>query len=182
MRIVILILLIIVVISLFYLSYDQSKKEGFNPPVSQSDTLAQLTNLLTQLSGNLDSSGNNPNSTSEQQSVNRELVPQLNNLNASLQILINQNKLNTPLDQDSTSSVSSSVNSRVLNDAKIQQIRQDDVINELQKRLNNLQTIYNSYLQKKTETSNNYAKIPVTSSCIVAEANGDFTTTPQPTS
>jgi hypothetical protein len=166
------------VISLFYLSYDQSKKEGFNPQASQSDTLGQLTNLLTQLSGNLDSSGNNPNMTAEQQSVNRELVPQLNNLNASLQVLINQNKLNTPLEQ----APPSSVNLSVLNDAKIQQIRQDELINELKSRLNNLQTIYNSYLQKKTETSNNYNKIPVTSSCIVSEANGDFTATPQPTS
>lgn len=176
MRVVILILLIIVVISLFYLSYAQSKKEGFNPEASQPNTLAQLTNLLTQLSGNLDSSGNNPNVTPEQQSSNRELVQQLNNLNASLQVLINQNKLNTPLEQ----APPSSANLSALNESKIQQIKQDDVINELQKRLNNLQTIYNSYLQKKTETSNNYTKIPVTSSCIVAEANGDFTTTPQP--
>ncbi len=165
MRIVIiLILLIIVLMSLFYLG-NQQKKEGFALASNSPDSLEQLTTLLQQISSNI-------NSTSEQQGANQELLTQLNNLNSSLQVLINQNKLNAPT-EDNSSLPLPDVN--VLNDAKIQQMKQDDSINELQRRLANLQKIYNSYLQKKTEETIKYDKIPVYSSCIVSEADGRYT-------
>lgn len=172
MRIVVLILLIMVLISLFYLSYDQSKKEGFYTTQSSTDTVSQLSTLLEQISGNINSlSVSSPTMTPEQKTMNEDLIAQLNNLNASLQVLISQNRLNTPLDPVSPSEL----NVDVLNDAKIQQMKQDDSITELKRRLANLQTIYNSYLQKQSESSINYDKIPVYSSCIVSEADGRYT-------
>ena len=170
MRIVILILLIIVLMSLFYLGYNPQKQEGFTP--NSSDSLSQLTTLLQQMSGNITSlTGSSSNMTPEQQSMNTELVSQLNNLNSSLQILINQNKLNAPLELGSTTNP----DINVLNEAKIQQMKQDDSINELKRRLANLQKIYSAYLQKKSESTIKYDKIPVYSSCIVSEADGRYT-------
>jgi hypothetical protein len=170
-KVIILILLIIVLITLFYLAYTQQPiKEGFN--VNSPDALAQLTTLLQQMSGSVDSlAGSNSNVTPEQQSTKEELINQLNNLNASLQILINQNKLNTAAEPSST--YSPEIN--LLNDARIQQIKQDDSINELKRRLSNLQKIYTAYLQKQSESSVKYDKIPVYSSCIVSEADGRYT-------
>jgi hypothetical protein len=149
--------------SLFYLSYQQ-KIEGFYEPPNTSDALLELTSLLQKMSSN------NP-LTPEQEITNQELVSQLNNLNASLQVLINQNKLNTPTDYE----LKDVPDVNVLNDAAVQQMKQDDSINELKTRLANLQKIYNSYLQKKTEATIKYDKIPVYSSCIVSEADGRYT-------
>jgi hypothetical protein len=172
MRIVVLILLIIVLILLFYLSHDQSKKEGFYTTTSSTDAVSQLATLLHQISGNINSlTSNDSDMTPEQKTMNEDLISQLNNLNASLQVLIGQNRLNTPLDPVSTEEL----NVDVLNDAKIQQMKQSDSISELKRRLANLQTIYNSYLQKQSEASINYDKIPVYSSCIVSEADGRYT-------
>jgi hypothetical protein len=155
--------------SFFYLGYSQ-KKEDFT--VNSQDAVSQLTTLLQQMSSNMAASNASGSAmTPEQQSMNQELVTQLNNLNASLQILINQNRLITP--PDSESPLPPDIN--ILNDAKIQQMKQDDSINALKSRLANLQKIYNTYLQKKTESSIKYDKIPVYSSCIVSEADGRYT-------
>jgi hypothetical protein len=174
---IILSLVILILIGLFYLTYNQqinnkSIKEGFvvNGP---DDPLTQLSTLLQQMSGNISSltTGTGTAISPEQQSSNEALMSQLSNLNSSLQILINQNKLNTPVQPNSTASP----DINVLNDAKVQQMRQDDTINELKRRLANLQKIYSSYLQKQAEITVKYDKIPVYSSCVISEADGRYT-------
>jgi hypothetical protein len=62
-----------------------------------------------------------------------------------------------------------------INDVKATQLIQDNYINELKSRLSKLQQVYSGYLQKKTEQTVKYDKIPVYSSCMVSEANGQYT-------
>jgi type I site-specific restriction-modification system R (restriction) subunit len=169
-KIIILILLVVVLITLFYVGYTQPKKEGF--VVSSPNAVTQLTTLLQQMSSNVNSLTSEGSSmTPEQQSMKEELINQLNNLNSSLEILINMNQLNTSAEPNST--YAPDIN--LLNDARVQQMKQDDSINELKRRLANLQKIYTSYLQKQSEATIKYDKIPVYSSCIVSEADGRYT-------
>jgi hypothetical protein len=62
-----------------------------------------------------------------------------------------------------------------ISDMRATQIIQDSYISELQDRLSKLNTIYQNYLQKRTTESVKYDKIPVYSSCVVSEANGQYT-------
>ena len=62
-----------------------------------------------------------------------------------------------------------------ISDMRATQIIQDSYISELQDRLSKLNTIYQNYLQKKTTETVKYDKIPVYSSCVVSEANGQYT-------
>lgn len=158
----IIILVVLVLISLFYLGYDQPK-EGFVTS-DQTTFLNQVNNLSALLQKN-----SNPTGATE-----TELEKQIKILNERLMALIALNNLNTG--SGSTIQDDGSLPEiNAINDAQLQQLKQDTTINELKRRLANLQKVYASYLQKQSETTVKYDKIPVYSSCIVSEADGRYT-------
>ena len=120
----------------------------------------------TQLQGNL---------TAEQTQINNSLLKEINDLNMSMKLLIEKQSSVAPtLLQSKPVPVS---NENQIDDIRVLQIEQDNYIDKLKNRLENLQKIYASYLQKKMQQKQTikYDKIPVYSSCIVAEADGKYT-------
>ncbi len=158
----IIILVVLVLVSLFYLGYNQPKKEGFT-----NNDLTDFANLLKDML-------NNPMPTGSDTGANPELQNQIKTLNERLLALIALGGVNaeSPVPQTEDTPLPE-INA--LNDAQLLQLKQDATINELKRRLANLQKIYSSYLQKQSETAVRYDKIPVYSSCIVSEADGRYT-------
>ena len=119
----------------------------------------------SQLQGNL---------TPEQTQINNALLKEINELNTSIKLLIEKQSSSPTLLQ---SKPATSSNENPIDDIRVLQIEQDNYIEKLKNRLENLQKIYASYLQKKMQQKQTmkYDKIPVYSSCIVAEADGKYT-------
>ena len=120
----------------------------------------------TQVEGNL---------TPEQTQTNNALLKEINELNTSLKLLIEKQSSSPPTILENKSIPVSNENQ--IDDIRVLQKEQDNYIEKLKNRLENLQKIYASYLQKKTQQkqTTKYDKIPVYSSCIVAEADGKYT-------
>jgi hypothetical protein len=157
----IIILVVLVLVSLFYLGYNQPKKEGFT-----NNDLTDFANLLKDML-------NNPMPTGSDTGANSELQNQIKTLNERLLALIALGGVNAQSEPSTEDAPLPEINA--LNDAQLLQLKQDATINELKRRLANLQKIYSSYLQKQSETAVRYDKIPVYSSCIVSEADGRYT-------
>lgn len=132
--------------------------------------LTNISNFLQSASTDI-SSQSQANLTPEQAKTNQELMNQLNSLNSSIKILIDKQNTNNAL------SITQSTDLNQVDDLQATQKIQDAYIDKLESKLSNLQKIYAGYLQKKTQQiqTAKYDKIPVYSSCIVAEANGQYT-------
>ena len=171
-------LVIIIVILILLLTYyfsnefrmNKNSKETFTSITTNDETLNKFLNVLQNAQSNI-SSQPQTNLTPEQSQSNQYLIDQLNSLNSSIKLLIDKQNTNGTLP------VSPNDNLNQLDDLQATQKNQDSYILQLQSRLDNLQKIYASYLQKKTQQiqTTKYDKIPVYSSCIVAEANGQYT-------
>ena len=137
---------------------------------TQDSTLTNISNFLQNAGANI-SSQSQANLTPEQAQSNQDLMNQLNSLNSSIKILIDKQNTNPAL------SITQSTDLNQVDDLQATQKIQDSYIDKLQSKLSNLQKIYAGYLQKKTQQIQTvkYDKIPVYSSCIVAEANGQYT-------
>jgi len=160
-----LFIVLFILIVLFCLAYNQ---EGF---VSTNDnTIKQIASFLQSTSTGV--SPPNQSSTPEQQKDYKSILDEITKLNSSLQVIIQQN--NT-LASAQSSQIAPATDLEQINDVKATQLIQDNYINELKSRLSKLQQVYSGYLQKKTEQTVKYDKIPVYSSCMVSEANGQYT-------
>jgi len=161
-------IILFILVILFCLAYNQ---EGFG--ISDDNTVQNITKFLGLASSNL----NGPPTTSEEQKDYKAILDQISTLNSNLKVIIEQNNQNTQM-QWSTAIPANDLEQ--VSDIRASQIIQDSYINELQGRLAKLNTIYQNYLQKKTAETVKYDKIPVYSSCVVSEANGQYTM-PSPT-
>lgn len=160
----IVILIISILVLLFYFAYFY-KQEAFTTP--QDDTASAIQSLVDTLTAQLQSQ----NSTGTQSESVRSLLTQIGELNTRVQALINLNRDTTLVG----STQPSIPQSNPMNDTVSVLLSQDNKIAQLQTRLAQLQQVYSSYLQKKTLQESTYDKIPVYSSCIVSEANGQYT-------
>ncbi len=161
-------IVLFILVILFCLAYNQ---EGF--AISDDKTVQNIASFLGLATGNI----NSPPNTPEEQKDYKAILSEIQTLNSNLQLMIQQNAQNNkiqsgdPIPADNLEQVS---------DIRATQIIQDSYINDLQNRLTNLNQIYQTYLQKKNSESIKYDKIPVYSSCVVSEANGQYTM-PTPT-
>jgi hypothetical protein len=165
--------IIVILILLFYFAYVY-KYEGFETTPSTMNSLQQLVQSLLSQQGTL---------TSSQQTNVNDLINQIAALNASFQTIIEQNNVLSKNAGSSSGSGSSSEASSIeasnpMNDTVSTLLTQDNRIKQLQSRLSQLQQVYGSYLQKKTNETVKYDKIPVYSSCII-EADSSYTVSPQ---
>lgn len=165
-----LFIVLFILVILFCLAYNQ---EGF--AISDDDTVQNITKFLGLASSNL----KGPASTTEEQKDYKAILQEINTLNSNLKVMIQQNNQNT---QMQASAAIPANDLEQVSDMRATQIIQDSYINELQDRLSKLDTIYQNYLQKRTNDSIKYDKIPVYSSCIISEANGQYTIPPLPSS
>jgi len=169
-----ILIIIVILIFILLLTYYFNNRFGMNINSKETfittpdQTLLNISNFLQNAEANINSQSQT-NLTPEQTQTNQELINQLNSLNSSIKLLID--KQNTVL----PASLPDNLNQ--LDDLQATQKNQDAYILQLEARLNNLQEIYKAYLQKKTKNIQNtkYDKIPVYSSCTVAEANGQYT-------
>ena len=115
------------------------------------------------------------NLTPEQKQTNNAILEEINNLNTIMKQLLEKQSSVAPTVSESKSATLS--NENPIDDIRVLQREQDNYIKNLENRLENLQKIYASYLQKKMQQKQTmkYDKIPVYSSCIVAEADGKYT-------
>ena len=171
-----ILIIIVILIFILLLTYYFNNRFGMNINSKETfittpdQTLLNISNFLQNAEANINSQSQT-NLTPEQTQTNQELINQLNSLNSSIKLLIDKQNTNGTLP------VSPNDNLNQLDDLQATQKNQDSYILQLQSRLDNLQKIYASYLQKKTQQiqTTKYDKIPVYSSCIVAEANGQYT-------
>ena len=169
-----LVIIIVILILILLLTYYFNNKFGMNKNsketfiTTQDQTLISISNFLQNAEADIISQSS-PNLTPQQSQSNQDLIDQLNSLNSSIKILIDKQNTILPVSQPD--------NLNQLDDLQATQQNQDAYILQLQSRLDNLQKIYALYLQKKTQQIQTvkYDKIPVYSSCIVAEANGQYT-------
>jgi uncharacterized protein involved in exopolysaccharide biosynthesis len=153
---------------LFYFAYFY-KHEAFD-----NNTSAEIQAIVDTLTSELKSQ----NSTGAQSESVRNLLTKLDDLNTRVQALINLNRDSSTVALSQANTQTSSSNP--MNDTVSTLLSQDNKIAQLQNRLAQLQQIYSSYLQRRTTQEETYDKIPVYSSCIVSEANGQYTTTTPP--
>jgi len=169
-----IVIIIVILILILLLTYYFNNRFGMNMNsretfiTTQDQTLNNISNFLQNAETNINSQSQT-NLTPEQIKSNQNLIEQLNSLNSSIRLLIDKQNTVLPV------SLPSDLNQ--LDDLQATQKNQDAYILQLQSRLDNLQKIYAGYLQKKTQQIQTikYDKIPVYSSCIVAEANGQYT-------
>jgi hypothetical protein len=155
---------------LFYFGYFY-KYEAFDPPPVDRETTSELQAIVDTLTSELKTQ----NSTGAQAQSVRDLLTKLDDLNTRVQALINLNRDSSTIAASQANNQTSSSNP--MNDTVSTLLSQDNKIAQLQNRLAQLQQIYSSYLQRRTTQEETYDKIPVYSSCIVSEANGQYTTT-----
>jgi parvulin-like peptidyl-prolyl isomerase len=156
-------IVLFILVILFCLAYNQ---EGF--AISDDRTVQNIASFLGLASGNI----NSPPNTPEEEKDYKAILAEIKTLNTNLQLVIQQNAQNNQLQ----SSVPIQANNlEQVSDIRATQIIQDSYINDLQTRLDNLNQVYQNYLQKKNSESIKYDKIPVYSSCIISEANGQYT-------
>ena len=176
-NLVIIILILILLLTYYFnnkFGMNINSKETFATIQTQDQTLNKFLNVLQNVETNI-SSQSSANLTPDQLQTNQDLMNQLNSLNSSIKLLIDKQNTVSPVSQyDNLNNLN---NLNQLDDLQATQLNQDAYILQLQSRLDNLQKIYSSYLQKKTQQIQTvkYDKIPVYSSCIVAEANGQYT-------
>jgi hypothetical protein len=173
----IIFLMIIFLVLVFWFMYINKKtNEKFVNTPNLIDTNDLTVKRINEFAQKIQSSQLQGNLTSDQTQLNNALLKEINDLNMSMKLLIEK--------QSSVASVSSTQNRPIpvsnenpIDDIRVLQIEQDNYIEKLKNRLENLQKIYASYLQKKMQQKQTikYDKIPVYSSCIVAEADGKYT-------
>jgi hypothetical protein len=156
-------IVLFILVILFCLAYNQ---EGF--AISDDNTVQNITKFLGLASSNL----TGPARTTEEQKDYKAILDQINILNSNLKVMIQQNNQTNQM-QASAAIPANDLDQ--ISDMRATQIIQDSYISELQDRLSKLNTIYQNYLQKRTTESVKYDKIPVYSSCVVSEANGQYT-------
>ena len=171
----IIILTICTLTFLFYFGYFY-KSEPFIAPETNDQTINSLVAFSNALASQIPSQSGD----AEQSPITQDLVNQVTSLNNRIQSLVNLNRDAVSVSQITQSpSIISSTNP--MNDTVSTLLSQDNKIHQLQSRLKQLQQLYASYLQKKTNQTEKYDKIPVYSSCIVSEADGQYTITMPPT-
>jgi hypothetical protein len=171
LRFVIFLVVIFLVIILGIMYGNKKTDETFKNIETDDLTVKNINEFAqkiqsSQLQGNL---------TPVQIETNNALFKEINDLNISLKLLLEKQSSSAPTLLQSKSVTSSNENQ--IDDIRVLQREQDNYIEKLQNRLENLQKIYASYLQKKNQQKQTmkYDKIPVYSSCIVAEADGKYT-------
>lgn len=177
----ILIIIIILILILLLTYYFNNRFEMNIPSKETFEDKALIKNpdqtLLANISSFLQTAGANigsqsqANLTPEQAQSNQDLMNQLTSLNSSIKLLIDKQSSNNAL------SITQSTDLNQIDDLQATQKIQDVYIDKLQSKLSNLEQIYAGYLQKQKQQiqTAKYDKIPVYSSCIVAEANGQYT-------
>jgi len=169
------------------LAYHQ---EGFAPDenlpsislessITQNDTILGLDKTLKKISDfthNLRNTDREKVTPEEIDSISDRLSKEINGVNSRLSLLIS--KINQKENSNQSKDVvQSSENLADSADIKSSQILQDAHIQKLKDRLTRLQTNFGKYLQHKNEK--NYPAIPVYSSCVISEANGDYSLDPE---
>lgn len=182
-KIILIIFTIIILVCLLYKKenfYDATPAAGATPagatptptPISLAD-LSPLSSLDITLN-NLSTFANginllDPNKVTptqlndlKQNLLNevKSLSTSLNSINDQMKLQQNKDTLNKPTNQEDSI------------DLKTTQLLQNKEIAKLTNRLNTLKTLYQNYSQEKAV--NEYPKIPIYSSCIVAEASGGY--------
>jgi hypothetical protein len=169
------ILIVILIIIILLLSYNvkvlmnKNLEETFDGEIPTD--LKPIHEFSKELESNIATSETTGNLSPEQLKANEKLLDEIKNINISLKLLIEKQK---------SSSIEGSLSQESASDINVSQQEQSKYIENLKTRLSNLQKIYATHLQKQTQQSQNikYDKIPVYSSCIVAEANGQYTLPP----
>jgi hypothetical protein len=177
------ILIVILIVIILLLSYNvkvlmnKNLNENFTVNVNEnilSPDLEIIKRFAEDTIGNITVSNASGTISSEQLKANENLLNEIKDMNKSLTLLIEKQK-NQPVQQ--AGSVSTK---EIPTDINTYQKEQSNYIEKLNNRLDNLKKIYAIHLQKQIQQSQNikYDKIPVYSSCIIAEANGHYTIPP----
>jgi hypothetical protein len=172
--IIFLMIIFLGLVLVFGFMYMNKTNEKFVNTPNLIDTNDLTVKRINEFAQQIKSSQLQGNLTPEQTQINNALLKEINDLNTTMRLLIDKQS-SSPTHLQSKPATSSNENS--IDDIRVLQIEQDNYINKLENRLENLQKIYASYLQKKMQQKQTmkYDKIPVYSSCIVAEADGKYT-------
>ena len=168
-----MIIFLVLVLGIIYIN--KKSNETFIDKINSIDTNDLTVKHINEFAQKIQSTQLQGNLTPEQTQINNALLKEINDLNTSMKLLIEKQSSVAPtLLQSKPVPVS---NENPIDDIRVLQIEQDNYIDKLKNRLENLQKIYASYLQKKMQQKQTikYDKIPVYSSCIVAEADGKYT-------
>ena len=180
----ILVFLLVTIIVLFVIYY--KKKEGFVDTPVTNIIPKKKSNLANIIPNNqiqtLDSTIKNLNifanglstiepekvTAKQMQEIQTKLLSEIKDLSSSLNLVVEQMKLQ----QNNAALVTAKSQQEDTVELSTSQLLQNKEIEQLTNRLNNLKSIYQSYLQEKKVDEQ--TKIPIYSSCIVAEASGGY--------